>query len=163
MLRRTSFKHPARPERKPMAWPSPISGGRVAVFTELVLASPKEDPIRSEPYRRLVAMLPCANCGIEDQSQAAHPPPTGKGIKEDDRMCFPMCCTRPGTLGCHALFDQYKLMPKASMRKFAADCAADTRDTIEGNGMWPKNLPFFPSNPPCNQHPRAQAAIKTGA
>ena len=160
---RSGFKHPARPERKPMAWPSPISGGRVAVFTELVLASPKEDPIRSEPYRRLVAMLPCANCGIEDQSQAAHPPPTGKGIKEDDRMCFPLCCTRPDKQGCHALFDQYKLIPKALMRDCAADWAAETRDTIEGNGMWPRGLPIYTTNKHVTQARRAQAAIKIGA
>lgn len=104
-------------------------------------ARPKEAPARSEAYRREVAKLACSYCEIEGLSQAAHPPPTGKGIKADDRECFPMCCTRPGTPGCHALFDQYKLMHTADMRDFAKAAAKDTRDLIDGNGMWPKGLP----------------------
>lgn len=106
-----------------------------------VLALPKEDVCRSDPYRRLVAALPCAHCQIEGLSQAAHPPPTGKGIKASDLECFPLCCARPGVPGCHYLFDQYKLMPKAHMRGWAAVCAEETREIIDGNGQWPKNLP----------------------
>lgn len=41
----------------------------------------KENPVRSERYRRAVASLPCAYCGIEGYSQAAHLPPEAKGMK----------------------------------------------------------------------------------
>lgn len=105
------------------------------------LAFAKDHPVRSESYRRLVAMLPCANCGISELSQAAHPPPTGKGIKEDDRECFPLCCDRPGERGCHSLFDQYKLFTPETTRCYAKWWGAETREIIDGNGMWPADLP----------------------
>lgn len=42
---------------------------------------PKAAPVRSEPYRRAVATLPCAICGVPGYSQAAHLPPEAKGMK----------------------------------------------------------------------------------
>lgn len=68
---------------------------------------PKEAPVRSESYRRWVASLPCAGCGVEGYSQAAHPN-RGKGmaIKASDLLCFPLCCDRPGVVGCHTAHDQ---------------------------------------------------------
>jgi hypothetical protein len=102
----------------------------------------KESPVRNEPYRRLVALLPCMSCGIDGYSQAAHPPPTGKGIKEDDRECFPLCCTRPLITGCHVEFDQYRLIPADQMREVAADWGAKTRARIKSLKLWPKGLPM---------------------
>lgn len=99
----------------------------------------KESRVKHEGYRRLVAALPCVYCGIHGYSQAAHPPPTGKGIKEDDRECFPLCCTRPGITGCHFEFDQYRLIPKDDMRRQAAEWGNETRETIERNGDWPES------------------------
>ncbi len=113
-----------------------------ARFDAPIVEIPKEAPERSESYRRLVAMLPCVNCGVVGYSQAAHPPPTGKGIKEDDRECFPLCCTRPGITGCHVEFDQYRLIPKADMRATAAYWGADTREIILLSGHWPDDLPL---------------------
>lgn len=101
---------------------------------------PKENAVRSEPYRRLVAALPCIKCGIHDYSQAAHPPPTGKGIKTPDTDCFPLCCVRPGNTGCHYLFDQNMMMPRDQMRETARMWAAATRLMILASGKWPKNL-----------------------
>ena len=106
-------------------------------------ARPKEHAVYSEPYRRLVAMLPCCSCGIDGYSQAAHPPPTAKGRKEDDRSCFPLCCTRVGVMGCHASFDQYKLITKDRMRAMAATWAQRTRAAITAAGGWPKKLPTW--------------------
>ena len=40
----------------------------------------KAAPVRSQDYRRAVASLPCAYCGIEGYSQAAHLPPEAKGM-----------------------------------------------------------------------------------
>ena len=120
---------------------------------------PKESAVRSEPYRRLVASLPCIKCGVHGYSQAAHPPPTGKGIKEDDRECFPLCCTRMGVTGCHVEFDQYRQIPRDRMREVAGNWAAATRGLILGMGMWPKKLPHYEKSspadlPPARRQPR---------
>ena len=112
------------------------------VSDEVVTIS-KEAAIYSEPYRRLVAAMPCINCHIEGYSQAAHPPPTGKGRKEDDRLTFPLCCTRPGVTGCHADFDQYRLVPAADMRSLAGHWGTQTRQTMRNEGQWPKALPHL--------------------
>ena len=63
-------------------------------------ARPKQNAIEHEGYRRLVAAMPCKACGIEGYSQAAHVPPDGRGIKQDDREIFALCCTRSGINGC---------------------------------------------------------------
>jgi hypothetical protein len=65
---------------------------------------------RSEQHRRNVAELPCAECGIEGWSQCAHSNSAeyGKGarIKSNDFASFPLCCDRPGIVGCHTRHDQ---------------------------------------------------------
>lgn len=65
----------------------------------------------SEQHRRNVASLPCAECSIEGFSQAAHANNSefgkGRGIKSNDYATFPLCCTRPGVIGCHVAHDQY--------------------------------------------------------
>lgn len=67
---------------------------------------PKSATVRSESYRRWVASLPCAGCGVDGYSQAAHPN-NGKGLgsKTSDLLCFPLCSTRPGHMGCHYMHD----------------------------------------------------------
>lgn len=120
---------------------------RAAVVTVVSAAPapaiPKAEPLRSEPYRRLVAMFPCKFCGIAGYSQAAHPN-TGKGAgtKTDDRLCFPLCCDRPGQRGCHSLFDQGALLGKEARRAIEPAWAADTQRQIQMQGLWPKKLPF---------------------
>lgn len=161
MARGSGFKRPERARLAPSRL-APVTRGVRVMCSDVAQAIPKENAVYSEPYRRLVAMLPCAFCGIAELSQAAHPPPTGKGMKEDDRECFPMCCTRPDTPGCHYLFDQHKLMPKSQMRAWAAAAAADTRDTIEGNGLWPKRLPLYEAKQAPAHAGIAQSAIDLG-
>jgi hypothetical protein len=109
---------------------------------------PKQNAVESEPYRRLVALFPCMSCGIENYSQAAHPPPTGKGIKEDDRECFPLCCTRLLITGCHVEFDNYRLVPTDQMREVAAEWGAKTRARIKNLKLWPKGVPEFKEKEP---------------
>lgn len=141
MLRRTGF---ARKVYVPTPR-APIVRGRLARMGPAVLApAPKTEVVRHEGYRRLVADLPCKLCGIVGYSQAAHPPPSGKGVKEDDRLCWPACCTRVGILGCHASFDQYILMPHDAAVIYALAAAADTRRHITARGLWPANLPAWP-------------------
>ncbi|HEY8356328.1 MAG TPA: hypothetical protein VIL30_02605 [Ramlibacter sp.] len=108
------------------------------------LAIPKADLVRSEPYRGLVAALPCAHCGVRGFSQAAHPPPTGKGIKESDLHCFPLCCQRidgrEQVQGCHAQFDKYELVPREQMPALIKRWIRQTQKTILTAGTWPKRL-----------------------
>lgn len=114
------------------------------------LAHPKESVVESEPYRRLVAAMPCARCQLAGYSQAAHPPPSGKGIKADDRECIPLCTLHPGARGrlvkgCHEKFDQYELMPKTKARAWALRIAKGVRRTIAAAGQWPKKLALYES------------------
>ena len=109
-------------------------------FTTTV-AHPKTEAARSEPYRRLVAALPCKACGIQGYSQAAHVPPDGKGVKQDDREIFALCCTRVGITGCHVEFDQYRMFPREEAVRIGKGWAAHTRRQITEKGQWPKNLP----------------------
>lgn len=67
-----------------------------------------------ERYRRFVASLPCANCGIEDSSQCAHYSGLasyhlgrGMGRKAHDLMTMPLC--HEGANGCHAAYDRHEL------------------------------------------------------
>ena len=78
---------------------------------EIVTAITKAEPVRSESYRRLVAALPCASCGIEGISQHAHSNENkAKGRKACDLEAMPLCADQPGRVGCHSLFDAYKLL-----------------------------------------------------
>jgi hypothetical protein len=104
-------------------------------------ALPKDAPVRSEPYRRLVAARPCKNCGRQRHSQAAHVPPAGKAIKQDDRETFPLCADGPYGKGCHPKFDQFELMPRDKAVRQGRKWAAETRAEIEADGTWPKRLP----------------------
>ena len=106
----------------------------------------KDSPLRSEPYRRLVAALPCAHCGIEGYSQHAHENDgKGKGMKVDDRRAMPLCCTRPGIEGCHAAFDSYRLLPGGRDAHHAQGraWAQQTRTRIYESGQWPKKVPLW--------------------
>lgn len=104
---------------------------------------PKESVVRSEKYRRLVALLPCANCGLHDRSQAAHPPPTGKGIKQSDLSCFPLCAPSFLSKGCHGPFDRYELFSREETLYLAMKWGAQTRARISADGNWPARLPRF--------------------
>lgn len=70
----------------------------------------------SDQHLRNVASLPCARCGIEGYSQAAHSNQSifgkGRGLKASDIATFPLCCTRPEINGCHVEHDQLIGMTK---------------------------------------------------
>lgn len=106
----------------------------------------KESPVKHEGYRRLVAAYPCKNCGIWGYSQAAHPNAgKGMGMKTDDRLCFPLCCDRPGVRGCHSAFDQGAAFSKEGRRLIEQAWGADTRRQITAAGEWPADLPPVPT------------------
>lgn len=101
----------------------------------------KDAPVRSEAYRRAVATLPCAICGVHGYSQAAHANQgKGMGMKACDLTCFPACGPRPGFQGCHAALDQGALFLKAVRRELEPVWAADTQRKIQAMGLRPKGL-----------------------
>lgn len=140
MLRRTGFTPkvyqppPAGPLRPLVRRPS-------YACNDVVVTVPKENPLRSEPYRRLVAAGACKACGILGFSQAAHIPPDGHGIKQDDRQTFALCCTRPGIAGCHVEFDQFRMFSRADAVVQGLCWAQQTRQEIIAAGLWPARLP----------------------
>ncbi len=77
------------------------------------LLLPKQNYLRSKPFRKWLSGLPCLVCKIEGRSQAAHLGKGGRGIKGHDYECAPLCHSKFnewGQLvnGCHSELDQYK-------------------------------------------------------
>lgn len=109
MLRRTGFKQP-KPERKPMAWPSPISGGTVARCDAAGEASPKTEPKRNPHLlsmargQRCLLMVPGVCNGNPETVVAAHSNlgihGKAKGRKADDCYHIHSCSA------CHQWLDQ---------------------------------------------------------
>ena len=111
----------------------------------------KENPLRSEPYRRLVAALPCMWCGRPGRSNHAHENSgKGKSMKVDDRRAMPLCVDDLGQHGCHTAFDQYALIDggKEAHAELGRAMAARTRKIILDAGKWPKALPLWKEDQP---------------
>lgn len=112
------------------------------------IAIEKENAVESEPYRRLVAQLPCMWCGVEGYSQHAHlNRGKGLGLKTDDRTGFALCCSRPGIEGCHVAYDQYRLIEGADSdlhHEYGLEWGRITRHTISIAGLWPRSVPPWP-------------------
>ena len=88
--------------------------------------------------------MPCIHCGIAGYSQHAHANEgKGMGIKTDERAGFPLCAPRPGIEGCHAAFDQYRLLPGGRDEHAEAGerWAERTRAAVLEAGVWPNRLP----------------------
>lgn len=66
---------------------------------------PKPKRYQNESYRRFVAAQECFGCGVEGYSQCCHRNGAGMGTKASDLETFPLCCARPGIIGCHAEHD----------------------------------------------------------
>ena len=85
---------------------------------------------RSVDYRRWVASLPCASCGIEGYSQAAHSNQAkhgkGRSIKASDEFMFPLCCAHGRHQGCHSMHDLRIGLTKAESDAFEDDAIAKT-------------------------------------
>ena len=136
---RSKPRHEPRVEREPRPMATfvhakPLSRGVMAGAVS-GKAVEKDNPLRSEAYRRLVAAMPCANCAKPAPSQAAHAN-AGKGMatKTDDRTCWPACPS------CHRDFDQGG-MSRENRRVLEALYGQRTRAAILAAGTWPKNLP----------------------
>ncbi|WP_399677166.1 hypothetical protein [Xenophilus sp.] len=79
---------------------------------------------RSEKLRRAVADLPCAHCGREGATQAAHANlleyGKGRGMKASDAALMALCAD------CHRELDQGRSMDKAERREFQQTMIART-------------------------------------
>lgn len=84
----------------------------------MVVQVPKENPVRDEEYRRMVAALPCIHCGRQGPSQAAHADSAGKGmgIKSPDSELMPLCADSPGRMGCHQIVSSSGMLSKEHRR-----------------------------------------------
>ena len=93
----------------------------------------------SERYRRAVASLACIKCGIESYSQCAHANSRafgkGRGLKSSDAATFPLCCTRPGEIGCHVRHDQYVDVTKENLYEVEALYIARTAIALIESGV----------------------------
>lgn len=140
-LARSGFRPKPRPDRTPVVLVPLTRPARYARAT-MALPVPKDEPVRSEPYRRLVAALPCMLCGIEGFTQHAHGNRSkGMGLKTCDLFAFPLCAPRPGAAGCHAQLDQGTLFPKAARREIEQEWARRTVQFVIAAGQWPAGLP----------------------
>lgn len=133
-------KAPAKAERAPIVH-QPLTRAPNYARSSVSLPVPKLAPVRSEEYRRLVAALPCIACGIEGYSQHAHGN-YGKGmsLKTCDLFSFPLCCARPGIVGCHAEHDQGG-QNRDQRRAKELEWAHITINAIRFDGDYPRGLP----------------------
>ena len=89
---------------------------------------------KNESYRRYVASKPCFGCGIEGFSQCCHANGGGMGTKRSDLDTFPLCCTRPGHIGCHMQHDLCIDMTRADRRELEAKYIAKMQDMARQDG-----------------------------
>ncbi len=151
-LKRTPFKTRAHAvhqiERPPRALPSVVPGLFRLPAAIVATAAPvtKEVIVRDEAYRRLVAAMPCAHCGIHRASQAAHENDgKGKGMKVCDLRTFPLCTVSGND--CHGLFDSYKLFTgRAAHIAAGKRWTRETATAIHADGKWPAKhaFPYHP-------------------
>lgn len=98
----------------------------------MVVPVPKADYVRDKDYLRWVASLPCAHCGREGRSQAAHSDDNGAGgkgmgIKACDSTAYPACADEPGRRGCHWLIGSSGLFTKVLRHRMEELYAERTR------------------------------------
>ena len=95
----------------------------------------KMEPLRSEPYRRWIASLPCFGCGVEGWSQCAHKN-HGKGMamKVCDAETFPLCAPHFGLIGCHQQHDLCIDMSRDQRRQLELDYVAKAQALAVADG-----------------------------
>ncbi|WLQ15399.1 hypothetical protein O5O45_05625 [Hahella aquimaris] len=88
---------------------------------------------RNNKLLAAIRQLPCASCGIEGGSQAAHSNllrhGKGRGLKASDAATFPLC------VPCHMEFDQGKALTKAEREQLTMDWLAWTHIQLIENEM----------------------------
>jgi hypothetical protein len=105
-----------------------------------MIARPKFNYFRSRKHLMNVAELPCQNCYIEGQTQAAHSNwaehGKARGIKASDEFTAALC--QP----CHYEIDQgAKFSREARQTAWLAAHIATVRKLVE-SGQWPVDIPI---------------------
>jgi len=87
-----------------------------------------------------VADLPCQNCYIEDQTQAAHSNQAihgkGRGIKASDEYTAALCQT------CHAELDSGARLNKEQRRDLWQMAYQRTVNRLIEKNLWPVDIPL---------------------
>jgi len=99
-----------------------------------MIAIPKFSYFRSKAHLKNVASLPCQNCGMEGQTQAAHSNwaehGKGRGIKASDIFTAALCQT------CHAELDQGQHLSKEQRRQMWDEAYRKTKQRLKDEGKW---------------------------
>jgi hypothetical protein len=100
---------------------------------------PKFSYFRSKPHLKNVADLPCQNCYIEGQTQAAHSNwaehGKGRGIKASDEYTAALCQK------CHMELDSGARLTKDQRRSLWQMAYQKTVNRLKSSGNWPDHLP----------------------
>jgi hypothetical protein len=116
--------------------PKPRTPALSAAMDQPITPAPKQAHVRDQDYLRWVASLPCAHCGIEGRTQAAHSDDNGAGgkgigIKACDTTAYPACGPTPLDPGCHWRIGSSGTETKAARRALEAIYSAQTRAAWE--------------------------------
>jgi hypothetical protein len=103
-----------------------------------MIARPKFNYFRSRKHLMNVAELPCQNCYIEGQTQAAHSNwaehGKARGLKASDEFTAALCQK------CHTELDQGARLNKEQRRMLWQMAYAKTVNKLKASGKWPKEL-----------------------
>lgn len=129
-MRRTSMRKQP-PERVRTVHTPGTGRGAMQRVGDEVVSVPKDAPVRSEAYRRLVASQPCWMCSRMGPSQCAHAD-QGKGmsIKACDLQTFPLCADAPSRVGCHTSMGASGNLDKETRRSMERAAVADTQRAL---------------------------------
>jgi len=99
---------------------------------------PKFNYYRNTKHLKNVANLPCQNCHIEGETQAAHSNWSehvkGRGIKASDEFTAALCQK------CHTELDQGARLSKEQRRMLWQMAYAKTVSKLKASGKWPDEL-----------------------
>jgi hypothetical protein len=99
---------------------------------------PKFNYFRSKKHLMNVADLPCQNCYIEGQTQAAHSNwaehGKGRGIKASDEYTAALCQT------CHTELDSGTRLNKEQRRNLWQMAYQKTVNKLKAGNLWPNEL-----------------------
>jgi hypothetical protein len=105
-----------------------------------MIARPKFNYFRSRKHLMNVAELPCQNCYIEGQTQAAHSNwaehGKARGIKASDEYTAALCQS------CHHVIDQGARLSKAERQSAWRVAHHKTVQLLVDTHQWPVDIPI---------------------
>jgi len=138
MLRRTPFRRPVYTPAPPAPLrrlERPVVG---ITISDVVVAVPKREYIRSPALLAAVRTLPCMASGIVGETEAAHANwgwGKGMGVKCDDNRVAALCRT------VHRKLDQGSTWTDAERRDVWWRAHVATVRELLRRGLWPANVP----------------------